>query len=90
MWNTPSWSASAPSWSVSAPNRRIESFVGKRGASANVPFVCVCGTEERAYEIAKAFDVKMRELGRAWFVVYEAHNVIVLATGWADPACRYA
>ncbi len=52
------------SWSVSAPNRRIESLVG-RGASANIPFVCVSGTNERAYEIAKAFDVEMRDLAGA-------------------------
>jgi hypothetical protein len=85
-WNTPSWSASAPSWSVSAPNRRIESLVGKRGASANISFVCVSGTNERAYEIAKAFDVEMRGLAGARLVVSKAYNVIVCSHGMGGPS----
>jgi uridine phosphorylase len=55
---------------------------------ADVKFICVCGTNERAHEIAKAFNVNndMRELGRSRFVVYKVQNVIVCSHGMGGPS----
>lgn len=54
---------------------------------ANVRFICVCGTEERAYDIAQAFGpTYVREIGRSRFVVYKVHNVIVCSHGMGGPS----
>ncbi len=58
---------------------------------ADVLFVCVCGTDERALEISRAIAARLpgcapRELGRSRFVVYKVGQVVVASHGMGGPS----
>lgn len=55
----------------------------------NVRYVLVCGTNERAHDIAKAFDRnrnELREIGRSRFVIIKVMNVIICSHGMGAPS----
>jgi uridine phosphorylase len=52
----------------------------------NVRYVLVCGTNERALDIAKAFRNELCEIGRSRFVVIKVLNVIVCSHGMGGPS----
>jgi uridine phosphorylase len=59
---------------------------------ADVLFVCVCGTDDRALEIARAIAARVpgagapRELGRSRFVVYKVGQAVVSSHGMGGPS----
>jgi uridine phosphorylase len=63
------------------------SFTKARKEFANVRFVIVCGTNERAYEIANSFGPEyVSELANARFVLYKVLNIIVCSHGMGGPS----
>ena len=63
------------------------SFSQARKEFANVRFVIVCGTNERAYEIANSFGPEhVSELANSRFVLYKVLNIIVCSHGMGGPS----